>query len=123
MKVNHWLPEDEVDREVLKEAIHCAMTADWDFHRRMGAALDAAGFDVSTVEQHWFHHIYEIRMRRGSFDLHEDDRQAARQVRRVLKRAKFYIEPDAINVTQYGERLRLVFIYPFGAEGTLRLGR
>lgn len=123
MKASHWLPEDEVDPEVLKEAIHFAMTGDLDFHQRMGAALDAAGFDVLTVHQHPYHHIYEIRMRRGSFDLHKDDRQAARQVRRVLKRAKFHIEPDAINLTQYGERLRLVFLYPFGAEGTLRVGR
>ena len=123
MNASHWLPEDEVDDEVLTEAIHRAMTGDLYFHERMGAALNAAGFDVSTVEQHWFHHIYEIRMKRGSFDLHEDDRMAARQVRRVLKRAKFHIEPDAINLTQYGERLRLVFIYPFGAEGTLRVGR
>jgi hypothetical protein len=123
MKVNHWLPEDEADDEVLKEAIHFAMTGDLEFHQRMGAALDAVGFDVLTVRQHPHHHIYEIRIRRGSFDLHTDDRQAARQVRRVLKRAKFQIEPDAINLSQYGERLRLVFIYPYGAEGTLRLGR
>jgi hypothetical protein len=115
--------EDDVDADALKEIVHAAMTGDHYFHQRMSTVLGEAGFDVSTVHQHPHHQIYEIRMKRGDFDLAKDDRQAARQIRRLLKRAKFYIEPDAINVTQYGERLRLVFIFPFGADGTLRVKR
>jgi hypothetical protein len=119
-----YLAETATDTDILKEIIHNSMTGDLYFHHCMHEALSAAGFDLRTVQQHWYHHIYEIKMRRGTFDLDKNDTQAARQVRRVLKKAKLYIEPDAINITQYGsDRLRLVFVFPFGAEGTLRVGR
>ena len=113
--------EDDVDAACLKKIVHHALTGDLYFHERMREVLASAGFDVSTVQQHSFHHIYEIRMKRGSFDLDRDIVRAARQVRRLLKKAKLYIEPDAIGLTRNGERIKLVFVYPYGAPGTLRV--
>jgi hypothetical protein len=71
----------------------------------------------------WLLNIYEARMKRGSFALEKNDVQAARQVRRLLKRAKFYIPPDSIHVIRNGERVRLVFVFPFGAVGIVRQKR
>ena len=122
MQPNTWKAEDAVDADSIKEIVHQALTGDLYFHRRMGEVLASAGFDVQSVQQHWFHHIYEIRMKRGTFNLDRDNQRAARQVRHLLKQAKFYIEPDAINLTRWGERIRMVFVYPFGAEGTMRVG-
>jgi hypothetical protein len=117
------VPENIDDRYVLTEAIERVLTGDLYFHHRFCEVLGAEGFDVSTVQQYWFHNIYEIRMKRGSFALEKNDVLAARQVRRLLKRAGFYIPPDSIHVIRNGERVRLVFVFPFGAVGVVRQKR
>jgi hypothetical protein len=80
-------------------------------------ALSKTGFDVRSIQKHWFHDCWEVRMRRGTAHLAAQSREAARQVRRVLVEAGVYVERDAISLDRSGERIHVAFVYDGGQEG------
>ena len=83
-------------------------------------ALAKAGFEVRSIQKHWFHNCWEMRMRCGTAPLAAQSREAARQVRRVLAEAGVYVERDAISLDQRGGRIHVAFVYNGGQEGLWR---
>ena len=86
-------------------------------HERIKEALAKAGFDVRSIQKHWFHDCWEVRMRRGTAHLAAQPREAVRQVRRVLADAGVDVERDAISLDRSGERIHVAFVYDGGQEG------
>ena len=111
------LPDDCPDRKTLKRLVHDALTGDLSFHRRLKCALTNAGFKVSTVQKHWFHDCWEIRLTRSAAMLEDSPVQVRRRIRRVLKAEGIYSKYDGIEVGVQGRRLVLGFISKLGAVG------
>jgi len=63
-------------------------------HIVIKGALAQAGFDVRSIQKHWFHDCWEVRMRRGTARLAAQPREAARQVRRLLAEAGVHVQPN-----------------------------
>lgn len=123
MNLSFPVPEGDVADDVLKAAIPNILNGDHYFHLAMQRALTAAGFAVASVERFSVHPIYEIRLQRGQFDLAPDERSATRQIRRILKRARIVVGRDAFHLIRSGKYIKLVFLFPFGAEGRVQFGR
>lgn len=86
--------------------------------RQVKAILSSAGFVVRIVEKHDYHHLWEVRMKTGAFDLPSDLKLAARQIRRLLVRGG--IITDDVIVSRSKECLRIGFLCLLGAPGVLR---
>lgn len=86
-------------------------------HEQIKAALTGPGFDVRRVQKQWFHHLWEITMRRGTAALAPGRRLTVRQVRLILDRAGIHLEPDEIVVDQSRDRILVAFVYDGGEEG------
>lgn len=80
-------------------------------------ALAEAGFEVHSIQKHWFRDCGEVRMRRGTAPLAAQPREAVRQVRRVLADAGVNVERDAISLDRSGERIHVAFVYDGSQEG------
>ena len=96
------------------------LTGDMFFHERPRDAFASAGFEVRSVEKHWFHNIFEVRLWRKNAALDKSDIRAARQVRLLLKQAELFVPGDSIQIIQRGESVRGALIFPYGAVGVLR---
>ncbi|HEY5911357.1 MAG TPA: hypothetical protein VJA21_12210 [Verrucomicrobiae bacterium] len=90
------------------------------YHQRVKRVLSQAGFKVSRVEREEVHPIWHLWLKRGSFPVEKDNALASRQVRQVLKKSGLKVKPDEFRVLrQDGDRLRCVFMFTWGAPGTL----
>ena len=113
----YLLPEDVIDRNLLKQAVMRVLTEDLTFHRRIKDALNGAGFLVSRIRKHDFHDVWEIRMERGSAMFNDNYVQIRRRIRRVLRAEKLYSKFEGMEVGFHGKRLVVGFCSKLGAVG------
>jgi hypothetical protein len=117
-KILHFLPE-EGDRTLFKHCIIDALTTDLSFHRQIREALSSVGFHVARIQKHWFHNVYELRMRRGAAMRDDTENQLRRTIRRALKAENINYDNDTFVLSVQGQRLVCAFCYRLGAEGTI----
>ena len=90
---------------------------DFYFHDCFWGVFASAGFGVRSVEKHWYHDFFEVRLWRGTAELDKNDARAAQQVRRLLKQFGFAVESKTIQVIQRRDTVRVFFVFPYGAVG------
>jgi hypothetical protein len=118
LQIPHFLPE-EGDRTLFKQCILDALTSDLSFHSQIKEALSSVGFHVARIEKHWFHNVYELRMRRGAAMGHDTENQLRGRIRRALMKENINYDKDTFVLSVQGQRLVCAFCYRLGAEGTI----
>jgi hypothetical protein len=113
----YLLPEDELDRSVLKRCVLSALTGSLTIHHQIKEALTDAGFRVSRIRKHEIHDVWEIRLERGSEMFDDSYVQIRRRIRRVLKAVNIYSRYDGMEVGFQGKRLVVGFCSKLGAVG------
>ena len=113
----YLLPEEELDRNVLKRCIFTALTENLSFHREIKGALTDAGFQVSRIRKHEIHDVWEIRLERGPQMFNDSYVQIRRRIRCVLKAVNVYSKRDGMEVGFQGKRLVVGFCSKLGAIG------
>jgi hypothetical protein len=118
LQIPHFLPE-EGDRTLFKHRILDALTSDLSFHSQIKEALSGVGFHVARIEKHWFHNVYELRMRRGTAMRDDTENQLRRRIRRALTAESIAYEKDTFVLSVQGQRLVCAFCYRLGCEGVI----
>jgi SOS response regulatory protein OraA/RecX len=113
------LPETQVDRNALKRIVFNVLTEDLSFHAQIKRALCAVGFEITKVQKHWFHSVYEVEMRRGAPIRDDTEKQLRRRIRRALKSENIGYEKETFVVSVQGERIVCAFVYRLGCEGII----
>jgi hypothetical protein len=115
------LPDDFecFDRNSLKRSVIEALSGDLSFHAQIQRSLSRAGFHVARIEKHWFHNVYELRMRRGAAMRDDTENQLRRTIRRALKAESIAYDKETFVVSVQGQMIICAFCYQLGAEGVI----
>ena len=115
----YQLPEGVADRNVLKLCIFNALTEDLSFHYQMKNALCAAGFEVTRIQKHWFHNVFEVTLTRSTETRDDSDNQLSGKIRRALKSESIDFDKSTFVLSVQGRRLICAFCFKLGGEGTI----
>jgi hypothetical protein len=90
------------------------------WHERAECALSAVGLRVSFINRLEHHHVWEMRLKRGTFHLAADNNVAARQIRDVLIRSGMEVGSDELRVLEQRQgRIHCVFMAKCGVPRLL----
>ena len=110
------MPEDLEQAEVeRKRAVKRLIleTPSWFYsvHELFRDTLNGAGFQVRWIERFPFHPVFQASVRRGTFPLSRDNREAAGQLRQLLAQAGIRIGRSDLSVTQSRNHFSVAFCY------------
>lgn len=108
---------ESFDRTSLREAVIAALTDDLSFHKQIKGALTVAGFQVNSLQKHWFHHVYEVRMQCGSDMRDCTDAQLRQKIRRALSLERINYDKETFVLSVRGQTLVCAFCFKLGSEG------
>lgn len=111
-----WELYDQTSR---RGAIIAALTEDLSFHKRIRGALSAAGLKVRTVQKHWFHDVYEVRMQRGADMRDFTHTQLRQKIRRALSSEGINYDKRTFALSLRGRTLVCAFCFKLGGEGVV----
>ena len=89
----------------------------YDQHLIIQHLLTRAGFQPRWIKKAPHHPVFTVNLRRGTFNLSPDDRQAARQFREIFAQGGMKIARDCLGLTQRRDRISLSFLYPCDVLG------
>ncbi|MFZ1072851.1 MAG: hypothetical protein WAO21_05390 [Verrucomicrobiia bacterium] len=108
-------PDDCVDKSLLKRAVYqCANDVSY-YHACYSQIFSNAGFVVRKVECEPFHPVWRIKLFHGTFELSDQEVEAARQIRRLLRVNEIPVE-RGVSVELNGKYIACSFVSEFGWE-------